>query len=134
MQATQDLIHRYYAAFNAGDMPAFLALLTDDVAHDINQGARETGREAFAAFMQRMNACYREEIADLVVFASEDGTRAAAEFTVLGEYLRTDEGLPPARGQRYRLPAGAFFTVREGRVARVTNTYNLADWLAQVSV
>ena len=130
--ATLDLIQRYYAAFNAGDMPAFLALLTDDVAHDINQGGRETGKAAFAGFMQRMNASYREEIVDLSVLASDDGTRAAAEFTVLGQYLKTDEGLPPASGQSYQLPAGAFFEVRGGKVARISNYYNLQDWLRQV--
>ena len=131
--ATLDLIQRYYAAFNAGDMPAFLALLTDDVAHDINQGGRETGKAAFAGFMQRMNASYREEIVDLSVLASDDGTRAAAEFTVLGQYLKTDEGLPPASGQSYQLPAGAFFEVRGGKVARISNYYNLPDWIRQVS-
>jgi len=52
---------------------------------------------------------------------------------VLGEYLSTDDGLPEARGQKYNLPAGAFFTIREGQVARVTNYYNLQDWIAQVS-
>jgi steroid delta-isomerase-like uncharacterized protein len=129
---TIDLIQRYYAAFNAGDMETFLQLLTDDVAHDINQGQRETGREAFARFMQHMNRCYREQLTDMVVMANEDGTRAAAEFVVNGEYLATDEGLPAAAGQRYVLPAGAFFEVRAGRVARVTNYYNLNDWIAQV--
>ena len=59
---TFDLITRYYAAFNAGDMDTFLSLLTDDVVHDINQGARETGKVAFAAFMERMNRHYREEL------------------------------------------------------------------------
>lgn len=126
------LVQRYYAAFNAGDMVGFLSLLTDDVAHDINQGKRETGKAAFANFMQHMNRCYREQLVDLVVMASEDGTRAAAEFTVLGTYLSTDEGLPPASGQTYRLPAGAFFDIRDGRVARVSNYYNLPDWIAQV--
>lgn len=130
--ASRDLIQRYYAAFNAGDMDRFLGLLTEDVVHDINQGERQTGRAAFAAFMQRMNRCYREQIADLVVLSEPAGRRAAAEFTVLGEYLVADEGLPPAHGQRYRLPAGAFFEIRGGRVARVSNYYNLQDWLAQV--
>jgi steroid delta-isomerase-like uncharacterized protein len=127
------LIRRYYDAFNQGDMALFLSLLTEDVAHDINQGHRETGRDVFARFMERMNGSYREQIRDLVVFASADGTRAAAEFTVHGEYLKTDEGLPPARGQSYVLPAGAFFDLRDGKVARVTNYYNLQHWLKQVS-
>lgn len=127
------LIRRYYGAFNAADMTAFLDLLTDDVVHDINQGGRETGKAAFAAFMKHMNRCYREELVDLVVMASDDGRRAAAEFIVLGKYLLSDAGLPEARGQTYRLPAGAFFELREGRIARVTNYYNLNDWVAQVA-
>ena len=49
-----------------------------------------------------------------------------------GEYLATDEGLPPATGQQYRLPAGAFFDIRGGKVARISNYYNLQDWLRQV--
>lgn len=132
-QASHTLIQNYYAAFNAGDMDTFLNLLTDDVIHDINQGQRETGKDAFRAFMGRMNRNYREQLVDMVIMVSEDGTRAAAEFVVLGEYLVTDEGLPEANGQKYRLPAGAFFDIREGKVARITNYYNLEDWIAQVS-
>lgn len=129
---TVDLIRRYYEAFNAGDMEAFLGLLDEEVVHDVNQGGREVGRSAFARFMERMNRCYRERVTDLVVMAAPDGGRAAAEFTVEGTYLATDRGLPPARGQTYRLSAGAFFEVRGGRIARVTNYYNLPDWLSQV--
>lgn len=131
MNAT-DLIRAYYAAFNAGDMDAFLALLHDEVVHDINQGHRESGKPAFARFMAHMNRCYRERLEDIVVMANAEGTRAAAEFTVHGEYLSTDEGLPPASGQSYVLPAGAFFAIRDGKVARVTNYYNLNDWVRQV--
>jgi steroid delta-isomerase-like uncharacterized protein len=132
-QQTQNLIQKYYRAFNAGDMDTFLGLLTDDVIHDINQGERQVGKEAFRTFMERMNTNYKEQLVDMVIMSSNDGTRAAAEFVVLGEYLKTDEGLPPANGQTYRLPAGAFFDVRNGKVARITNYYNLQDWIAQVS-
>ena len=130
--ATRELLQQYYKAFNLTDMDTFLDLLTEDVVHDVNQGGREIGRDAFAAFMQRMNTSYSEEIADLVILTEPSGTRAAAEFTVLGKYLKTDEGLPEARGQTYRLPAGAFFEIRDGKVARVSNFYNLEDWLRQV--
>jgi steroid delta-isomerase-like uncharacterized protein len=127
-----ELVRAYYDAFNRGDREGMLALLTDDVAHDVNQGGREVGKEAFRRFLARMDRSYREELADIVVMASPDGRRAAAEFTVHGTYLATDEGLPPARGQTYRLPAGTFFEIQGGRIARVTTYYNLKDWIAQV--
>ncbi|SDD04197.1 ketosteroid isomerase-related protein [Belnapia rosea] len=132
MTETESVIRGYYAAFAAGDRPAMLALLAEDVAHDVNQGRRQTGREAFRAFLAHMDACYREEIRDLTVMVDGTGTRAAAEFMVEGEYLANDSGLPEARGQRYSLPAGAFFTLAEGRITRVTTYYNLADWIRQV--
>jgi steroid delta-isomerase-like uncharacterized protein len=128
-----ELVLAYYAAFNRGDREAMLALLADDVAHDLNQGARETGKAAFAAFMQRMDGSYREQLRDIVVLASQEGDRAAAEYVVHGEYLRDDAGLPPARGQKYVLPGGAFFDIRDDRIARVSNYYNLQDWIDQVS-
>jgi len=130
--ATKALIAEYYAAFNALDFDRFLGLLTDDVVHDINQGGREVGREAFRAFLKRMDRSYAEQIVEISISVNDDGSRAAAEFIVLGTYKATDEGLPEATGQKYRLPAGAFFEVNGGRVARITNYYNLQDWLRQV--
>lgn len=132
MSNATDLIRDYYAAFNAADWEGMLSMLTDDVIHDINQGGREHGKDAFRAFLARMDRCYREQLADIEVMGSDDGSRAAAEYVVHGEYLAGDEGLPPAHGQRYVLPGGAFFAIRDGRIARVSNAYNLEDWLAQV--
>jgi steroid delta-isomerase-like uncharacterized protein len=122
----------YYKAFNAGDWDGMLAQLTDDVAHDANQGGRSVGKDAFRAFLSRMDRSYREELRDIVVMACPDGARAAAEYVVHGTYRATDEGLPPATGQTYVLPGGAFFTLRDGKIARITNYYNLQDWLRQV--
>jgi len=136
MTDAETLVRAYYAAFNAGDVEAFLALLTEDVAHDISQGPRQTGRDLFRPFLDHMNRCYRERIADLVVLTEPSGTRAAAEFTVHGSYIATDPGVPagtpPASGQTYVLPAGAFFDIRNGRIARISNHYNLGDWVRQV--
>ena len=79
-----------------------------------------------------MNRSYEEQIVEIEVLVNDNGSRAAAEFIVLGKYLKSDEGLPPASGQTYRLPAGAFFEIRDGKVARISNYYNLKDWLKQV--
>jgi steroid delta-isomerase-like uncharacterized protein len=132
MTNAQEIIAAYLAAFNRGDWPGMLALLADDVAHDINQGATQHGKPAFADFLDHMARCYREELRDIVIMAGPDGSRAAAEFRVEGQYLATDEGLPPAKGQRYSLPAGAFYALRDGKITRVTVFYNLQDWLRQV--
>jgi steroid delta-isomerase-like uncharacterized protein len=127
------IISAYFAAFNAGDTDAMLDLLAEDVAHHVNEGKIRRGKALFAEFNAHMTRCYRENLTDLVVFASEDGSRAAAEFVVNGTYLATDDGLPEAKGQHYVLPAGSFFSLAEGKITRVTTYYNLADWLAQVS-
>jgi len=127
------LITEYYRRFNAGgDREPFLALLTDDIEHGINQGGIERGKQVFRAFMKRMDTAYREQLSDIVVMANSDGTRAAAEFTVNGTYLVGRQLLEKERGQHYTLPAGAFLSIRDGKVARVTTYYNLQDWLAQV--
>jgi steroid delta-isomerase-like uncharacterized protein len=131
--STELLIKKYYETFNEKDMGQFLDLIHDQIVHDINQGPRETGKTEFIAFMNRMNRCYEEDIQDLVVFVADNGRRAAAEFTVHGRYIETDEGLPDAVGQPYTLAAGAFFEVEENKITRVSNYYNLPDWMNQVS-
>jgi steroid delta-isomerase-like uncharacterized protein len=127
------LIARYYAAFNAGDAAGMLDCVAEDVEHRVNEGGVRRGRAKFAEFCSHMGVSYREELKDIVIFANEAGTRGAAEFVVHGEYLQTDPGLPEAKGQRYILPAGGFFEIRGGKIARVTTFYNLNDWIAQVS-
>ena len=129
-----ETIRRYFTAFNAGDTDAMLDCLSEDVAHHVNEGKIRRGKALFAEFNAHMTRCYKEELTDMVLFEAEGGRRAAAEFMVNGTYLVTDEGLPEAKGQTYRLPGGSFFELDEaGLICRVTTYYNLADWVAQVS-
>ena len=130
---SKQLVEAYYAAFNAKDWDGMIACLTPDIRHDVNEGAERGGREAFRELLAHMDACYDETLTDMAVMVSEDGTRGAAEFIVNGTYKKTDGNLPPAQGQTYRLPAGAFFEFRDGMIARVTTYYNLAEWTRQVS-
>jgi steroid delta-isomerase-like uncharacterized protein len=130
---TTELIQQYYARFNAADWEGMLELLTDDVSHDVNESSREGGKQAFRVFLARMNRSYQERIDPLEVMVNSNGTRAAAEYIVSGTYQATDTGLPEARGQKYSLPGGAFFTVRDGKISRVTNYYNMHDWLNQIA-
>lgn len=133
MSNATETIRAYFAAFNAGDVDGMLDCLTEDVAHHVNEGQVRTGKAKFAEFCAHMNRCYREELTDMVIFEAEGGARGAAEYVVNGTYLETDAGLPEAKGQTYRLPAGSFFTLEGGKISRVTTYYNLADWTRQVS-
>ena len=96
------LVTRYYDAFNRGDSEGMIACVADDVVHDVNQGARRSGKAAFRQFCAHMSRCYKEQLEGIVVMADADGARAAAEFNVIGTYLVAEEGLPPANGQTYR--------------------------------
>lgn len=126
-------IERYFEAFNAKDIPGMLDCLTEDVAHHVNEGNIRIGRAAFEEFCRHMARCYDEALTELVVFEAEGGARGAAEYMVNGTYLESDEGLPAARGQGYRLPAGSFFSLTDGKISRVVTYYNLSDWIKQVS-
>lgn len=129
---TLDIIKKYYQAFNEKNYQGMLDLVTEDIIHDTNQGKRETGKDYFSKFLQRMDHFYDERLDQFVIMASEDGKRAAAEFVCHGIYKNSDEGLPPARGQKYELPVGCFFEIRGGKIARITNYYNMNDWLGMV--
>lgn len=133
MTAATDLIARYYAAFNAKDWAGMAACVSEEISHFVNEGNKRGGRGAFAEFVAHMDDCYDEKLTDIVVMASSDGARVSAEFIVNGIYKKTDPGLPEATGQTYRLPAGAFFDVKDGEITRVTTYYNLNEWIRQVS-
>ncbi len=132
-QKTAALIREYYEAFNAGDYDGMLNRMVEDVIHDVNQGERRIGREKFRAFNGRMAHHYEEQLSGVTVMVNIDGTRAAAEFNVDGKYVQSETGLPPATGQKYVLPAGAFFEVRDNKVARISTYYNLTEWITQVA-
>jgi steroid delta-isomerase-like uncharacterized protein len=127
----QELIQSYFDAFNVHNLEGQLSTLSDDVVHDLNEGGREVGVDAFRAFKTHMDACYREQIVDLCIMTSGD-SRGAAEFVVRGEYIGTDTGLPVATGQKYEIPAAAFFECAEGKITRVTSYYNLRQWIEAV--
>jgi steroid delta-isomerase-like uncharacterized protein len=78
-----------------------------------------------------MDNCYKEHISDLVIMSN--GNRGAAEFTCSGEYLKTDGNLPAANGQKYAIPAAAFFEEQNGKITRVTSYYSLSGWIKAIS-
>ena len=133
MHLTQlNIVKRYYEHFNNKDYNGMVALLADDVAHNINQGTREMGKEKFLQFLIRMDKHYDETVEELVLFSASEPGRIAAEFIIQGRYQQTEPGFPQARGQSYRISVGAFFHVQNELIKRVTNYYNVNAWRKSV--
>ena len=126
------ILEQYYKAFNEKNFEGMLSLLANDVVHDINEGESQIGIETFRTFLKGMDTYYDETAINLVFMANEDNSRGSAEFRIQGTYKVTCQGLPPARGQKYDLPVGAFFEFKNGKITRVTNYYNLNLWLKLV--
>jgi len=127
------IIEAYYAAFNHGDVEAMLELLDPHVVHEPCQGKPRAGIGPFREFLEHMNRCYKEHAFEPRILYSAAANHASAEFFLDGKYLKTDGDLPEARGQRYRLRVGAFFEIGGNRITRVSNHYNLQDWIDQIS-
>lgn len=126
------ILEQYYKAFNEKNFEGMLSLLANDVVHDINEGESQIGVETFHTFLKGMDTYYDETAINLVFMTNEDNSRGSAEFRIQGTYKVTCQGLPPARGQKYDLPVGAFFEFKNGKITRVTNYYNLNLWLKLV--
>lgn len=132
MNKNKEIIEKYYSAFNRQAWGEMLSLLDAEVVHDINQGGIEIGKDAFKKFLSVMDEHYEEQVKELVVFAN-DANRAAAEFFIEGVYKKTQATLPEAKNQKYKIRVGAFFEIKNGRISRVTNYYNLPKWIELVS-
>ncbi len=136
-------VKAYYDAFNSRNWDDMLALVDENIQHEPNQGKPRIGKALFTDFMKHMDESYSETLKDIVLFSvpslklqhklSETKGRIAAEFVVHGTYKKGEEGLPPAHGQAYVLPAAAFLEVRNGKISRVTTYYNLELWIELVS-
>ena len=125
-------VERYFQALAAGDSDGVLECVTDHVAHHESDGEVTVGKAALAEHLTARQRHFSERIEALQIWLDESGTRAAAEFVIHGAYRVRAEGLPPAHGQRYVSPAGAFFTLEGDRIARISTHFHHTHWLAQV--
>lgn len=128
-----EIVKSYYDCFNRQDWQGMLALVDDAVVHHPNEGKPRYGKEQFARFLAKMDEAYEERLEDMVFYTTSDEEKVAVQFTVHGKYKVGEEGLPPALGQSYVLPAAAFLTVQDGRIKSVTTYYNLSEWIEKVS-
>ena len=111
------LITRFLDALNAADIEAVLACLHEDIVQEVGD-ERQFGRDAFRFHLGARARRFDEQIGDIVVMASADGTRAAAEFTRRGRLKMA--GATGDAGDHYSVAAGMFFAIEDGVIVRIT--------------
>ena len=126
-------VQAFFDAINASEFDALLDLLHEDVVHDINEADRQIGKPSFRVHMVQTKGAFDETLSDIAIMPAQDSTRAAAEYTRRGTYLKTTNGLPSASGQAFSLQAGTFFEIEDGLITRVTNYFNKAEFVRQLS-
>lgn len=133
-ERTLDLLNDYFRAYNAKDVEALLGLVRADLRHDIDCRQRELGKQAFRRFLLTKTALFDEHVYDLELFINADGTRAAAEYKVLGFFLSGDHASRlPAGGRTYRVAAGTFFDVHGGLISRISSYGNRRELWGQAA-
>ena len=124
-----DIIISYYDAFDRKDINAILNLCTEDVINDPNQGDSQSGKETLQGFLENAWAHFSEKVSDIVLMTNLDHSRVASEYRVQGTYYNTKSGLFPANNQKYDITCWAFFTIKQGKISRITRHYNTKQWL-----
>ena len=110
MDDTIALVRRFLDALDQADGVAAAALLHEDVVIDFGSGNRQIGQDAFRHQAAR-RAARGERRQDVVIMASSDGSRAAAEFTLKGR---------DGAGEAYSVNAAMVLAVADGRIERLT--------------
>ena len=129
---SKELIKKYYDHFNKQEFDQMIGCLDKNIVHELNEGDSQEGLDAFKAFMKVMDAHYSEQVKELLVFEG-NANRFAAEFFIDGVYKKSQDGLPEAKNQKYYIRVGAFFEVKDQKITRVTNHYNLKNWIEVVN-
>ena len=112
------LIARFLDTLNAADTEAVLACLHEDIVREVGD-ERQFGLDAFRFHLGARAQRFDEQLGDIVVMVSADGTRAAAEFTRRGRLKMA--GVMGDAGDHYSVAAGMFFAIEDGVIVRITS-------------
>src|SRR5919197_668880 len=125
------LVHELYAAWSLHEPERIDAIFPEDAAYEDVAGAQLVrGKEAIKELLRAAYAWapdFRVAMKSLIVA----GDTAAPEW--VSEGLQTSHiGELPASGNSFRLRRASILTFRDGKIAKVTDYYDMATFLRQL--
>lgn len=129
-----EFLRRYLDAWNRHAVDNLLAQFTDDATYaDVALGQSHSGkvamREFFASMEREFSSDYRFEAGLMVITDSA----YAAEWVMRGTHDRSSAMLP-ATGKSYAIHGASIGELRDGKIARNTDYWNMTEFLVQVGL
>ena len=125
------LVHELYAAWSLHEPEKLDAIFTDDAVYeDVAGGQLVHGREAIKQLLRAVYAWtpdFRVTMKSLVVADQTAATEWVSEGIQTGPV-----GNLPASGNSFRLRGASILTFREGKIAKVSDYYDMASFLRQL--
>jgi steroid delta-isomerase-like uncharacterized protein len=123
----------YLAAWNTRNGERVAEWMADDATYeDVALGQVHEGRESIIAFVDGMTGFSSDYRFEPVSDFSTD-TNYAAEWELYGTHDGDGAG-PPATGRLYRIRGVSVGTLRQGKIARNRDYWNMAEFLKQVGI
>jgi steroid delta-isomerase-like uncharacterized protein len=131
-QQAGELLRRHQDALNRHDVPALVALYSDDAVLISPMFETVTGREAIGRSFERLFTIFPDysiQMSDALSLF--EGDRAAEFSTVTATHQVELFGLPPT-GQRIEYHAARLFTLRGGQIAYEQRIYDFGGVLERL--
>jgi steroid delta-isomerase-like uncharacterized protein len=129
--AAERTLEEWAAGWSAHDAERVAALFTDDCLYeDATMGVVNRGKEELRGFARAILEAFPDFTIDLTSrFAAGDW--AATEWTMAGTHRGDLPGLP-ATGKRFSLRGSTVVELRQDKIKRLTDYWDMASFLKQI--
>jgi len=131
--AQTSVINDAAAAWSSYDMEKVASLYTDDIVYeDIAFGSIKRGKEELRAFIKEcfvMFSDWKTEVKSSVISGDWGYSEWIWSATHTGNHPKL-----PATGKRFSIRGASVYELKEGKIKRKTDYYNLVDFLQQIGI
>ena len=128
----EEILKAENAAWNSHDVDMIAAFYTDDcIKEDVAVGVHARGKEAMNVVNRGAFAAVPDMKIELTLVVSS-GATAATEWTMSGTYSGKRPGAAPVTGRPFSVRGATIMQLREGRISRVSDYWDSAQFLQQV--
>lgn len=128
-ESNKQVVHRYVAAFNRGDLAALRELFTDDAT--VQGVFGWFGIEKTLPVWSELHAVFAIELTVEEIIA--EGNFVAVRYTERGKSAGPFRG-QPATGKPYQLAAMEWFEMRDGKILRRWGARDSASQMRQMGL